>query len=113
MDAITRTDVIAVLAPIWTAKPGESSKVLARMRTVFDWSSAHGHCVENPCTTSVIKAALPSQERTRTHHEAVPYRDAAGALRAITECRTVPSARACARFLILTAARSTEARGAQ
>ena len=111
VDAITRADVIAVLAPIWTAKPGESSKALARMRTVFDWALAHDQVQENPCANG-IKAALPSQERTRSHHAALPYREVGAALRRLAESRRAASAKACARFIALTAARSSEAQEA-
>ena len=111
VNQISRQDVIAVLAPIWTAKPGESSKILARMRTVFEWVLAHDHVQENPCANG-IKAALPSQERTRTHHDAVPYRAVPDALNAILASGAAVSAKACARFVVLTACRSAEARGA-
>ena len=113
VDSISRTDVIALLAPIWNTRPSESSKALARMRTVLDWALAHGHVAENVCANGGIKAALPSQERARAHHEAVPYREVPAALRTIAEAQTAASAKACTRFLVLTAVRSVEARGAR
>ena len=113
VDAITRQDVIRILLPIWTEKPSESKKVLQRLRTVFEWALAHNHVSENVCANGGIKAALPPQGRTRTHHAAVDYREVPATLKTIAESRAAASARACAVFIVLTASRSNEARGAR
>ena len=112
VDTITRQDVIELLRPIWTAKPAESKKALQRVRSVFEWALAHGHVRENPAANGGIKPALPSQDRTRTHHEAVPYRDVPEALKTILASGAAESAKACAALVLLTATRSAEARGA-
>ena len=113
VNAISRQDIIAVLKPVWTSKPAESRKALQRLRAVFEWCLAHGHVSENVAANGGIKAALPIQERVRRHHEAVPYRDVPSAYRSILGSRAADSARACAAFLVLTATRSAEARGAR
>jgi integrase len=110
VDQISRQDVIDVLAPIWSTKAGESGKALQRVRSTFEWARAHSHVQENPCAS--IKAALPAQTRTRKHHEALPYSQVGAALRAIAGSRAPASAKACARFIALTACRSAEGRGA-
>ena len=104
--------MIELLRPIWTTKPAESKKALQRVRSVFEWALAHGHVRENPAANGGIKPALPSQERTRTHHEAVPYRDVPDALKTILASGAAESAKACAALIVLTAVRSVEARGA-
>ena len=113
VNAISRQDIIGVLKPVWTSKPAESRKALQRVRAVLDWCLAHGHVSENVAANGGIKAALPVQERVRRHHEAVPYRDVPSAYRSILGSQAADSARACAAFLVLTATRSAEARGAR
>ena len=48
----------------------------------------------------------------KAHFRALPYREVPAALETVAGSRASLSARACFRFLVLTAARSGEARGA-
>ena len=41
VDEITSADVLAVLEPIWTAKPETASKVKQRVETVMNWAVTH------------------------------------------------------------------------
>ena len=43
IDTVGSADVLAVLKPIWTAKPETARRVLQRLTTVFDWCKAQGH----------------------------------------------------------------------
>ena len=42
VDEISSAEVLAILTPIWTAKPETASRVRQRMETVFDWAVAQG-----------------------------------------------------------------------
>ena len=113
VDSITRADVIEVLRPIWATKPAAAETALKRIRLVLDWAMASGHVAANVAANGGLRAALPSRERTRTHHRALGYREVPGALKTILAAPATDSARACAAFVVLTAARSAEARGAE
>ena len=59
-----------------------------------------------------MNGALPPMPRLQSHHRALPYREAAEALETVDASDASVSAKLCFRFLVLTAARSGEARGA-
>ena len=63
--------MLAVLEPIWTAKPETAARLRQRMEVVFDYAITAGNRTDNP-TRSIAKA-LPRQRRTKTHHPAMPY----------------------------------------
>ncbi len=112
VDQIGREDVLRVLMPIWTAKPEIGRKVRQRIRATLAWAQAHGH-VEHNVAGETINAALPSMMSLKTHFRALPYEDVGAALDTIDRSRAGVSARTCLRFLVLTACRSGEARGAK
>ena len=111
VDQIGREDVLQVLLPVWTAKPEIGRKVRQRIRATLAWAQAHGH-VEHNVAGEAINAALPSMMSLKAHFRALPYQDVAAALDTIEASRASIAARACLRFLVLTACRSGEARGA-
>ena len=111
VDQIGREDVLRVLVPIWTAKPEIGRKVRQRIRATLAWAQAHGH-VEHNVAGEAINAALPSMMSRKTHFRALPYQEVAAALDTIGASRASVAAKACLRFLVLTACRSGEARGA-
>ena len=111
LDRITRRDVLAVLTPIWTTKPETARRVRQRIRTVLKWAMAH-EFVEHNAAGEGIDGALPAMRRFKAHHRALPYAEIPAALETIDASTTGMAAKLCLRFLILTAARSGEARGA-
>ena len=111
VDQIGREDVLQVLLPVWTAKPEIGRKVRQRIRATLAWAQAHGH-VEHNVAGEAINAALPSMMALKKHFRALPYKEVAAALATIEASRASIAARACLRFLVLTACRSGEARGA-
>lgn len=112
VDSIRGADVLRVLTPIWTAKPETARRVRQRIRTVLGWAQAHGFTSGNVAGED-IDGALPKNGRKKRHYAALPYREVGSALRVIDRSRTTEAARLCLRFLVLTAARSGEARGAR
>ena len=111
VNRIGREDVLSVLTPIWTSTPEAARKMRERLKTTVRWAMAHGY-VEMNVAGEVIDGALPSMAAVRQHYRALPFREVPGALLDIEAGRASLAAKFCLRFLILTAARSGEARGA-
>ena len=110
VDQIGKVDVLKVLSPIWTETPAIAKKVRGLIRAVLGWAVAHDHVEHN--VVDAISGALPAMPVVREHMRALPFRDVPEALRKIDACGASQSARAALRFLILTAARTGEVRGA-
>ena len=109
VDQIGREDVLRVLTPIWSTKPEIGRKVRTRIRQTLAWCQAHNYIENNPAGEA-INAALPATTALKTHFRALAYPEVAAALETIAESRASVSARACLRFVVLTACRSGEAR---
>ena len=111
IDRIGRAEVLGVLTPIWTSRQETARRVRQRMRTIFKWSMAHGFTETNPAGEA-IDGALPPMPKLKAHLRALTHQEVGEALRTVGESRASIAARLCFRFLVLTAARSGEARGA-
>ena len=111
VDAITTAHVLDVLEPIWTSKTETATRLRQRMETVFDWAVARGRRQDNPAGKSILRV-LPSTKRLKAHHRALPYADVPGVLRMVRRSNARPLMRLCFEFLVLTASRSGEVRGA-
>ena len=111
LDRIERRDVLGILTSIWTAKPETARRVRQRIRTVLRWGQAH-EFVEHNAAGEGIDGALPAMRRVRAHFRALPYTEIPAALDTVDASPASMAAKLCLRFLILTAARSGETRGA-
>ncbi len=111
LDRIVRGDVLRVLTPIWTTRPETARRVRQRMRTVFRWAMAHGFMEANPAGET-IDGALPPMPKVKAHLRSLPYEKVGSALESVEASQASMATKLCFRFLILTAARSGEARGA-
>ena len=111
IDRVDRTDVLGVLSPIWTSKPSAAKKLRQHLRAVFAFAMAHGHVEVNPAG-EIINAALPPMPAVKSHFRALPYQEVGDALRMVGSSSSSLSSRLCFKFLVLTAARSGEARRA-
>ena len=114
-DSVSLADVKAILTPIWATKTETATRVRQRMEAVLDWAYVHGlRAGENPARwRGVLDKVLPPPNKVRTveHFAAMPYRQIPD-LMAHLLAKPHSSAR-CLQFLVLTAARSIEARGAR
>ena len=99
-----------VLQPIWLTKPETARRVKQRIGVVLDWAYASGmRPTEAPMRS--VSRVLPRQPKKDGHFAAMPY-DAVPAFMEHLHARlSVP--RLALEFLILTAARSGEVRGAK
>ena len=111
LDRIDRGAVLRVLTPIWTTRPETARRVRQRMRTVFRWGMAHGFMESNPAGEA-IDGALAPMPKVKAHLRTLPYPDVSAALETVAASAASVAAKLCFRFLVLTAARSGEARGA-
>ena len=111
IDRIDQADVLEVLKPIWTEIPETARRVRQRMRTVFRWAMSHKYIDHNPAGEA-IDGALPRMPKVKNHLRSLPYVEVSNALRLVGESPASLSSKLCFRFLVLTAARSGEARGA-
>jgi integrase len=111
LDAITPADCADVLRTIWLDKPETASRTRQRMQAVMDWAWAHGHITANP--VAVVDHLLAQQNAQVEHQPAVPWADMPAFTRTHLRSREPhDTTRAALLFLILTAARSGEIRGA-
>lgn len=113
VDAVTVDDVVRVLAPLWTAKPETGDKVRQAIKQILDHAKARGlRTGDNPAMwTGHLDQILPRPAKlVRGHHAAMPYVEVPTF---ITRLHAVGGIGSLAlEFLVLTAARSGEARGA-
>ena len=72
---------------------------------------AFGHIGVNPAG-EVINAALPVMPSVREHFKALPYQDVSAAIEVVEASTSFRSTKLAFKFLVLTAARSGEVRGA-
>lgn len=114
--AVSLADVKAILLPMWATKTETATRLRQRIEAVLDYAAVH----ENDQTRSnparwkgVLDKVLPAARKVtkRTHHAAAPYADVPSMMSALRgkDCLSAY----CLRFIIVTAARSGEARGAR
>jgi integrase len=116
VDAIDTAAVLGVLQPKWQATPETASRVRGRIEAVLDAARAKGFIAPNEANPARWKGhldhLLPKRTQlSRSHYAAMDYRELPAFIAAISHDSTM---RAMAlEFLILTAARWGEARGAR
>lgn len=110
---ITTDDVLLVLRPIWQSIPETASRVRGRIENILDAAKARGlRNGENPAAWKGNLAHLlpPRGRLTRGHHKAVAYEQMPDFWARLIAASGVASK--ALQFTILTAARTSETRGA-
>ncbi|WP_223428855.1 tyrosine-type recombinase/integrase [Tateyamaria pelophila] len=114
VDQITRADVLRVLEPIWTEKTETATKLRGRIEGILTWAEVAGHCEgPNPARWQANLDQFlpkPSKVRKEAHYPALALADAPrwwADLRGRDGMGT-----SALQFVVLTAARSGEVRGA-
>jgi integrase len=105
--------VLSVLKPFWHTQPETMSRVRARIAAVLDYAKAAGYrSGDNPASWDVIGKLLPARGKLVpvNHFAAVDYRELPAFVAELRKREGI--ATQCLLFLILTAARSAEAREA-
>ena len=111
---IGQAHVMRILEPIWTTKTETASRLRGRIENVLDWATTkHYRTGDNPARwRGHLDKLLPKPEKVKpvVHYKAVSVDDVAGFYQALRQ-REGMAARAL-EFVLLTAARSGEVRGA-
>lgn len=99
-----------VLLDFWLEKPETARRVKQRIGVVLDWAYANGmRATEAPMRS--LSRALPRQPKQDGHFAAMPYENVPTFFKHLHKRTSV--ARLALEFLILTASRSGEVRGAK
>lgn len=110
LHTVTNADIMRALEPIWTETPETARRLRQRLSTIFDWAKGKGlYPHENP--VNGLSKALVNNKRKPKHMPAMDCRELPDFMWALAQREGI-SAR-CLEFIILTAARSGEARGAR
>ena len=107
---MTSADVIGILAPIWHEMPPTARKLRQRIRAVMEWAVAMGLRPDNPCDR--IGPVLGSQGNRVRHMRALPHGEVSSAIETVRTSGARPVVKLALEFLVLTATRSGEVRGA-
>jgi integrase len=111
--SIRTEDVLEALKPIWGEKPETAGRVRNRIEAVLDAAKARGlRAGENPARwKGHMDKLLPKRARlSRGHHKAMPYHDLPAFMARLG--KQGGEAARMLQFVILTACRTGEARGA-
>ena len=110
IDKIDSADVLAMLAKIWNETPVTASRVKQRAQKVSITPSPRGYGM---ITRSLWLTGLSlHRSRTLSIKKAIAYAEAPAAVKAIRETNSKPMIRLALEFLILTAVRAEEVKGA-
>jgi integrase len=107
--AVTASEVLDVLTPIWFDKPETAKRVLQRMEAVFKSAILRGHReTASPCIG--VAQELGPKHRKVEHHPSLPYQQVPAFLERLKAGPNQVSTRLALEWLILTACRSGEVR---
>lgn len=112
---VSLADVKAILLPMWATKTETATRVRQRIEAVLDYAAVHDLCdgTRNPARwKGMLDKVLPKPDKVRTkeHHAAAAYADLPRIMAALRDKGHVSAL--ALRFIILTACRSGEGRGA-
>jgi integrase len=112
---ISLSDIEAILLPIWVSKTVTATRLRQRIEAVLDYAAVNGdeQIKSNPARwKGVLDKVLPAARKVtkKVPHAAAPYTDIPKIMSTLRDKNSVSAY--CLRFIILTAARSGEARGA-
>lgn len=111
VDRIDASQIQSVLIPIWQSVPETARRVRQRIGTVLDHAQAQGWRSDSAPMRAVNTLLRGLKQPKKKHHAAMPYKVLPSFVAKLkTENPTV--GRLALEFLILTAARSGEVRGA-
>ena len=107
---VTSADVLQILAPIWHDKPETARRVRQRISAVMQWAVAMEFRADDPCDR--VGVTLGRQRDVVQHMRALPHAEVPAAIETVRASGATLAAKLAFEFLVLTAARSGEVRGA-
>lgn len=109
VEKIGAAQVIDALSPIWNEKPETARRVRQRIFAVIDWAHAR-EFRPTQISAQAVNAGLGPQREKKANFAALPYADLPVLVTTLRANETIGNL--ALEFLILTAARSGEVRGA-
>ena len=110
---VGKSDIAFVLQPIWTDQPKTARNIKQRLSAVMSWAVASDLRTDNPCDGIDIVLGSQGAKATVQHMRAVPYVDVGSVLDKVRASGKWIGAVLAFEFMVLTAARSGEVRGAK
>jgi integrase len=107
---VASSDVRQAILAARQIAPEVARKLTFRISAVFKWAIAEGLRPDNPARAEAL--ALPKVERTPEHRKSLPYSEVAGCIEKVKQSDAWKATKLALEFLVLTAVRSGEARGA-
>lgn len=111
IDKVDSHDVTLALDNIWTTKSATAQRVKQRIGVVLKWAIARGYRTDNPA--DVVQQGLAKRDHSKVKHmRALPYGEVSKAIDTVKESRASDVTKLAFEFLVHTACRSGEVRGA-
>ena len=107
---VTSADVLDALRRVWHLRPETARRLRQRISAVMEWAVAMGYRADNPCDR--IAPVLGPQQDLVKHMQALDHREVAAAIRTVQATGATAAVKLAFEFLVLTATRSGEVRGA-
>ena len=108
---VTHADVLELLKPIWYAKPETARRVLQRLEAVFKSAILRGQrAAASPCIG--VAQELGTRHRDVAHHRALPHSEVGNFVKLLRASPATLVTKFAFEWLILSATRSGETRGA-
>ena len=111
VDSIGPGDILGVISSIWNEHRETARRVKQRISRVMRWAIGAGHRLDDPAGAA-IDAALPKNGNGRKHQRALPHGAVGTALATVRASGAWVHTKLAFEFLVLTATRSGEVRGA-
>lgn len=111
VDKVGSADVRRVILLAREKVPHVAAKLTYRISAVFAWAMAEQMREDNPASGSALN--LPKQRAKVAHYRALPYGEVSSCVAAVHASNAWLGTKLCFEFLVLTAVRSGEARGAR
>ena len=111
VDEVTATDVRTIIALVAHGSPRQARQLRRRLQLVLAWCESREYVPRN-VAGSDLDATIPSAPR-KEHWRALPHQDVPALVDHLSASELDPVTIDCLLFLILTVARSGEARGAR
>ena len=105
-------DVLKILLRFWNEKPATAKKIRQSMAAVMNHAVDEGYREDNPAG-KIIVSVLPRPTKKQAHYPAGPYAEVAAVLRAVEDSGARTCTKLSFKFMVLTAARVGEIRGAR
>jgi integrase len=111
VDAVDASEIQSLLIPIWQTKGETARRVRQRIATVLDYAKAKGWRPTDAPMRAVNTLLKALKQPRKGNFAAMPYKDVPGFMAKLSDSDKSVG-RLALRFLVLTAARSGEVRGA-